>query len=169
MTQMMRSFLYSILYRDYFYFYFRSIRRIIFYSLIKPTINEKGEKEIEPITTSQALQIAGRAGRFSSKYKEGEVTTMNREDLSLLKEILNRRVDPIKVRYNVFITCLWRTVIPSFSRLPDPCFRHLETEISKRKFCAIKLLSRKPYFTALEGPRLGTPSLENGVQVEGPD
>ncbi|DAA14234.1 TPA: suppressor of var1, 3-like 1 [Bos taurus] len=73
-----------------------SIRRIIFYSLMKPSINEKGEKEIEPITTSQALQIAGRAGRFSSKFKEGEVTTMNREDLSLLKEILNRPVDPIK-------------------------------------------------------------------------
>ncbi|XP_036192832.1 ATP-dependent RNA helicase SUPV3L1, mitochondrial isoform X2 [Myotis myotis] len=73
-----------------------SIRRIIFYSLIKPSINEKGEKELEPITTSQALQIAGRAGRFSSKYKEGEVTTMNREDLRLLKEILNKPVDPIK-------------------------------------------------------------------------
>ncbi|KAG8507416.1 ATP-dependent RNA helicase SUPV3L1, mitochondrial [Galemys pyrenaicus] len=73
-----------------------SIRRIIFYSLIKPTLNEKGEKEIEPITTSQALQIAGRAGRFSSKFKEGEVTTMNREDLKLLKEILSRPVDPIK-------------------------------------------------------------------------
>ncbi|XP_057387340.1 ATP-dependent RNA helicase SUPV3L1, mitochondrial isoform X4 [Balaenoptera acutorostrata] len=73
-----------------------SIRRIIFYSLMKPSISEKGEKEIEPITTSQALQIAGRAGRFSSKFKEGEVTTMNREDLSLLKEILNRPVEPIK-------------------------------------------------------------------------
>ena len=73
---------------------------IIFYSLMKPSINEKGEKEIEPITTSQALQIAGRAGRFSSKFKEGEVTTMNREDLSLLKEILNRPVDPIKVMFN---------------------------------------------------------------------
>ncbi|KAF6111710.1 Suv3 like RNA helicase [Phyllostomus discolor] len=73
-----------------------SIRRIIFYSLIKPSINEKGERELEPITTSQALQIAGRAGRFSSKYKEGEVTTMNREDLRLLKEILNRPVDPIR-------------------------------------------------------------------------
>ncbi|XP_040831807.1 ATP-dependent RNA helicase SUPV3L1, mitochondrial isoform X2 [Ochotona curzoniae] len=73
-----------------------SIRRIIFYSLLKPSINEKGEKEIEPITTSQALQIAGRAGRFSSRFKEGEVTTMNREDLSLLKEILNRPVEPIK-------------------------------------------------------------------------
>ncbi|XP_004624012.1 ATP-dependent RNA helicase SUPV3L1, mitochondrial [Octodon degus] len=73
-----------------------SIKRIIFYSLLKPTMNEKGEKEIEPITTSQALQIAGRAGRFSSQFKEGEVTTMNRDDLSLLKEILNKPVDPIK-------------------------------------------------------------------------
>ncbi|KAL1771699.1 ATP-dependent RNA helicase SUPV3L1, mitochondrial [Sigmodon hispidus] len=73
-----------------------SIRRIIFYSLIKPSINEKGEKELEPITTSQALQIAGRAGRFSSHFKEGEVTTMHREDLALLKEILNRPVDPIQ-------------------------------------------------------------------------
>uniref|UniRef100_A0A2K5LFB1 ATP-dependent RNA helicase SUPV3L1, mitochondrial n=1 Tax=Cercocebus atys TaxID=9531 RepID=A0A2K5LFB1_CERAT len=72
-----------------------SIRRIIFYSLIKPSINEKGEKELEPITTSQALQIAGRAGRFSSQFKEGEVTTMNHEDLSLLKEILKRPVDPV--------------------------------------------------------------------------
>uniref|UniRef100_A0A0G2K9R3 ATP-dependent RNA helicase SUPV3L1, mitochondrial n=1 Tax=Rattus norvegicus TaxID=10116 RepID=A0A0G2K9R3_RAT len=73
-----------------------SIRRIIFYSLIKPSINEKGEKELEPITTSQALQIAGRAGRFSSHFKEGEVTTMHRDDLALLKEILNRPVDPIQ-------------------------------------------------------------------------
>ncbi|XP_030653597.1 ATP-dependent RNA helicase SUPV3L1, mitochondrial isoform X2 [Nomascus leucogenys] len=73
-----------------------SIRRIIFYSLIKPSINEKGEKELEPITTSQALQIAGRAGRFSSRFKEGEVTTMNHKDLSLLKEILKRPVDPIR-------------------------------------------------------------------------
>ncbi|XP_008826034.1 ATP-dependent RNA helicase SUPV3L1, mitochondrial [Nannospalax galili] len=72
-----------------------SIRRIVFYSLIKPSINEKGEKELEPITTSQALQIAGRAGRFGSHFKEGEVTTMHREDLGLLKEILNKPVDPI--------------------------------------------------------------------------
>ncbi|XP_038599699.1 ATP-dependent RNA helicase SUPV3L1, mitochondrial [Tachyglossus aculeatus] len=72
-----------------------SIKRIIFNSLIKPCINEKGEKEMEPITTSQALQIAGRAGRFSTKFKEGEVTTMYREDLKLLKEILNRPVEPM--------------------------------------------------------------------------
>lgn len=45
------------------YYVFRSIRRIIFYSLIKPIMNEKGEKEMDTISVSAALQIAGRAGR----------------------------------------------------------------------------------------------------------
>uniref|UniRef100_A0A8C2Q7X2 ATP-dependent RNA helicase SUPV3L1, mitochondrial n=1 Tax=Cyprinus carpio TaxID=7962 RepID=A0A8C2Q7X2_CYPCA len=73
-----------------------SIRRIIFNSLVKPNINEKGEKELDTISTSQALQISGRAGRFSSVFKEGEVTTMQRDDLPVLKEILGKPVDPIE-------------------------------------------------------------------------
>ncbi|XP_078079784.1 ATP-dependent RNA helicase SUPV3L1, mitochondrial isoform X2 [Mustelus asterias] len=73
-----------------------SIKRIIFNSLVKPSINEKGEKEMDRITTSQALQIAGRAGRFSSAFKEGEVTTMHRDDLPVLQEILSRTVEPIE-------------------------------------------------------------------------
>uniref|UniRef100_A0A669BTH4 ATP-dependent RNA helicase SUPV3L1, mitochondrial n=1 Tax=Oreochromis niloticus TaxID=8128 RepID=A0A669BTH4_ORENI len=73
-----------------------SIKRIIFNSLVKPNVNEKGEKRMETISTSQALQIAGRAGRFSSKFKEGEVTTMHRDDLPVLKEILSHSVDPIE-------------------------------------------------------------------------
>uniref|UniRef100_A0A3B1KL41 ATP-dependent RNA helicase SUPV3L1, mitochondrial n=1 Tax=Astyanax mexicanus TaxID=7994 RepID=A0A3B1KL41_ASTMX len=73
-----------------------SIRRIIFNSLVKPNVNEKGEKEMLPLSTSQALQIAGRAGRFSSVFKEGMVTTMHREDLPVLKEILSRPVDPVE-------------------------------------------------------------------------
>ncbi|XP_067909410.1 ATP-dependent RNA helicase SUPV3L1, mitochondrial isoform X3 [Heterodontus francisci] len=73
-----------------------SIKRIIFNSLVKPSINEKGEKEMDRITTSQALQIAGRAGRFNSAFQEGEVTTMNRDDLPVLQEILSRTVDPIE-------------------------------------------------------------------------
>jgi hypothetical protein len=76
----------------------RSIKRIIFNSLVKPNINEKGEKELNTISTSQALQIAGRAGRFSSIFKEGEVTTMHRDDLPILKEILSRTVHAIEVR-----------------------------------------------------------------------
>uniref|UniRef100_A0A672SQ01 ATP-dependent RNA helicase SUPV3L1, mitochondrial n=1 Tax=Sinocyclocheilus grahami TaxID=75366 RepID=A0A672SQ01_SINGR len=73
-----------------------SIRRIIFNSLVKPSVNEKGERELDTISTSQALQIAGRAGRFSSVFKEGEVTTMQRDDLPVLKEILGKPVDPIE-------------------------------------------------------------------------
>ncbi|XP_068168073.1 ATP-dependent RNA helicase SUPV3L1, mitochondrial isoform X2 [Antennarius striatus] len=73
-----------------------SIKRIIFNSLMKPNINEKGEKQMEVISTSQALQIAGRAGRFSSTFKEGEVTTMYSEDLKVLKEILSNTVAPIE-------------------------------------------------------------------------
>ncbi|XP_056134909.1 ATP-dependent RNA helicase SUPV3L1, mitochondrial [Lampris incognitus] len=73
-----------------------SIKRIIFNSLVKPNVNEKGEKQMDTISTSQALQIAGRAGRFSSKFKEGEVTTMYRDDLPVLKEILSHTVEPIE-------------------------------------------------------------------------
>uniref|UniRef100_A0A669PXG9 ATP-dependent RNA helicase SUPV3L1, mitochondrial n=1 Tax=Phasianus colchicus TaxID=9054 RepID=A0A669PXG9_PHACC len=72
------------------------IKRIIFNSIVKPTVNEKGEKEIDSITTSQALQIAGRAGRFGSSFKQGEVTTMHRDDLLQLKEILSESVPPVK-------------------------------------------------------------------------
>uniref|UniRef100_A0A8C4ELK0 ATP-dependent RNA helicase SUPV3L1, mitochondrial n=1 Tax=Dicentrarchus labrax TaxID=13489 RepID=A0A8C4ELK0_DICLA len=45
-----------------------SIKRIIFNSLVKPNTNEKGEKQMETISTSQALQIAGRAGRSVSRF-----------------------------------------------------------------------------------------------------
>lgn len=68
---------------------------------MEPTINEKGEKEIDSITTSQALQIAGRAGRYGSSFKQGEVTTMHRDDLIQLKEILSEPVRPVKVRGSV--------------------------------------------------------------------
>ena len=40
-----------------------NIRRIIFNSVTKIQLNESGEKEMDVISVSQALQIAGRAGR----------------------------------------------------------------------------------------------------------
>ncbi len=73
-----------------------SLRRIIFYSLMKPTINEKGELEMDLITTSQALQIAGRAGRYKTHFNEGFVTTFKNDDLPLLKDILSRPIEPIE-------------------------------------------------------------------------
>jgi ATP-dependent RNA helicase SUPV3L1/SUV3 len=50
-----------------------NIRRVIFYSLRKPQNIEKTDgtqtTEINYITTSQALQIGGRAGRFNTHFK----------------------------------------------------------------------------------------------------
>ncbi|CAH1783944.1 unnamed protein product [Owenia fusiformis] len=73
-----------------------NIRRIVFYSLIKPTLNEKGEKEMDVLDTSTALQISGRAGRYGTQYPNGEVTTFKREDLSLLRQIVNQEITPIE-------------------------------------------------------------------------
>ncbi|XP_034825459.1 ATP-dependent RNA helicase SUV3 homolog, mitochondrial [Maniola hyperantus] len=72
-----------------------SIRRIIFYSLIKPVVNEDGDKEMDVISISQALQIAGRAGRYGSAWETGFVTTYNTEDLATLKTLLSQPPDPI--------------------------------------------------------------------------
>ncbi|XP_066149573.1 ATP-dependent RNA helicase SUV3 homolog, mitochondrial [Euwallacea fornicatus] len=72
-----------------------SIRRIIFYSLIKPTMNDKGEKEMDTISVSQALQIAGRAGRYGTQWEEGFVTTFKFEDLPTLRNLLLSQPEPI--------------------------------------------------------------------------
>ncbi|KAL3863039.1 hypothetical protein ACJMK2_004821 [Sinanodonta woodiana] len=72
------------------------IKRVIFYSLMKPNMNQEGEKEMDFISTSQALQIAGRAGRFGTAYETGEVTTFRAKDISLLKEIVSNDISPIE-------------------------------------------------------------------------
>jgi ATP-dependent RNA helicase SUPV3L1/SUV3 len=72
-----------------------SIRRIIFYSLMKPNVNEKGEKEIDTISVSSALQIAGRAGRYGTQWEEGFVTTFKEEDLPTLKNLLTQSPEPL--------------------------------------------------------------------------
>ncbi|KAH8292151.1 hypothetical protein KR054_006321 [Drosophila jambulina] len=73
-----------------------SIRRIIFYSLVKPTMNERGEREIDTISVSSALQIAGRAGRFRTQWEHGYVTTFKSEDLQTLQRILAQTPEPLK-------------------------------------------------------------------------
>ncbi|KAI1297274.1 ATP-dependent RNA helicase SUPV3L1, mitochondrial [Halotydeus destructor] len=72
-----------------------SIKRIVFYSIIKTTVNSKGEKDMELISVSQALQIAGRAGRYKTDYENGSVTTFRAQDLDELKNVLSQPVDPI--------------------------------------------------------------------------
>lgn len=73
-----------------------SIGRIIFHSLMKLTNDEKGNKSQEYLTTSQCLQIAGRAGRFKTAHSTGYVTTYKPEDLRTLKEIMSKGVEPIQ-------------------------------------------------------------------------
>ncbi|BFF88868.1 ATP-dependent RNA helicase SUV3 homolog mitochondrial [Drosophila madeirensis] len=73
-----------------------SIRRIIFYSLVKPTMNERGEREIDTISVSSALQIAGRAGRFRTQWEHGYVTAFKAEDLQTLQRILAQTPEPLK-------------------------------------------------------------------------
>ncbi|KAF2902033.1 hypothetical protein ILUMI_04132 [Ignelater luminosus] len=72
-----------------------SIKRIIFYSLIKPHVNEKGEKEMDTISVSQALQIAGRAGRYGTQWEQGSVTTFKAEDLNMLHTLLSQTPEPL--------------------------------------------------------------------------
>ncbi|EZA53186.1 ATP-dependent RNA helicase SUV3-like protein, mitochondrial [Ooceraea biroi] len=71
------------------------IRRIVFYSLIQPTINEKGEKEMEVLSVSSALQIAGRAGRYGTVWSTGYVTTFKNEDLPTLRNLLSQTPEVI--------------------------------------------------------------------------
>uniref|UniRef100_A0A915BX29 ATP-dependent RNA helicase SUV3 homolog, mitochondrial n=3 Tax=Parascaris univalens TaxID=6257 RepID=A0A915BX29_PARUN len=66
-----------------------NIRRIIFYSLIRPPNGEL-------IPNYAALQIAGRAGRFGTVYEEGKVMTVREEDMGILKEILSQPVSAIE-------------------------------------------------------------------------
>jgi len=78
-------------------FFFRNIKRVIFYSITKPITNKKGEKEIDIIPASTALQIGGRAGRYGTAFEEGEVTTFNSSDLPLLKKLLKTQIPAIEV------------------------------------------------------------------------
>ncbi|GFR98358.1 ATP-dependent RNA helicase SUV3 homolog, mitochondrial-like Protein [Elysia marginata] len=72
-----------------------AIKRIVFYSVMKPMMNDKGEIEMDLISTSQALQIAGRAGRYNTAYEHGEVTTFYSKDLRILKDIVKQPIEPV--------------------------------------------------------------------------
>ncbi|KAL3183001.1 hypothetical protein MRX96_006794 [Rhipicephalus microplus] len=52
--------------------------------------------KMDTISTSQALQIAGRAGRYGSRYEVGRATTMKPQDLPALKQILGASVEQIE-------------------------------------------------------------------------
>lgn len=99
---------------------------------MKPHLTESGEKEMDVITTSQALQIAGRAGRYKTTYENGEVTTFRQADLGLLKEIVARPIDPIEVHFPLFFYLNYFYNILLF---PYSC-----------KYCAYSDFTRKTYY-----------------------
>jgi len=72
-----------------------NIRRVIFYSINKIQLMENGDKEVDIISVSQALQIAGRAGRFGTQWETGYVTTFKNEELNPLKDLLSQTPDDI--------------------------------------------------------------------------
>ncbi|XP_078488101.1 ATP-dependent RNA helicase SUPV3L1, mitochondrial [Ciona intestinalis] len=74
-----------------------NIRRIIFSDLYKTTLTKGGRREVKQLTTSHALQIAGRAGRFNSQYKDGEVTSLSSKHMPLLHKLLRQKAPEIKV------------------------------------------------------------------------
>ena len=90
-----------------------NIRRIIFYSLNKIHLLEDGNREMKVISVSQALQIAGRAGkslflhnvdtyigpesfmewfcfagRFGTQWETGYVTCFSQEDIATMHGVL---------------------------------------------------------------------------------
>ncbi len=69
-----------------------NIRRIIFHT----TKKRMGKKEIHWVDPSTVKQIGGRAGRLSSKYKQGEVTSWQDQDLAYIKAVMQWDVPQIK-------------------------------------------------------------------------
>jgi len=72
-----------------------NIRRMIFYSINKIQLKSDGEKEVDLISVSQALQIAGRAGRFGTQWETGYVTTFHQEELHVLAGLLKQTPEDI--------------------------------------------------------------------------
>jgi len=72
-----------------------NIRRVIFASVTKIQLSEDGTKITDFISVSQALQIAGRAGRYGTVWDTGYVTTLKDEDLPTLKELLSQTPDSL--------------------------------------------------------------------------
>lgn len=72
-----------------------NIKRVVFHSLEKSMKNERGRLIRKTLSTYEALQIAGRAGRFG--FQEcGEVTTLYQKDIKLLHGLLRNTEEDIR-------------------------------------------------------------------------
>jgi len=68
-----------------------SVQRIIFTKLVK-FCGESNAMKV--LTASQAKQIAGRAGRRSSKFPKGLVSALSADDMKTLERLLDQRLRP---------------------------------------------------------------------------
>ena len=105
---------------------------------MKPMMNDKGEIEMDLISTSQALQIAGRAGRYNTAYEHGEVTTFYSKDLRILKDIVKQPIEPVMVSrslaWHYEKGCSSSSCKPMFPRLSSGIIGSVES-----KMCTIHL------------------------------
>jgi ATP-dependent RNA helicase SUPV3L1/SUV3 len=69
-----------------------NIRRIIF-----STLEKFDGTSMRALTVAEIKQIAGRAGRYGSKFPEGAVTCLDKEDLPLLHHSLATLTCPLEV------------------------------------------------------------------------
>jgi ATP-dependent RNA helicase SUPV3L1/SUV3 len=61
----------------------RNIKRVVFQTMTKFNGIDR-----EPISASQAKQIAGRAGRFGTSHEAGLATTLMKKDLTYLQQCM---------------------------------------------------------------------------------
>lgn len=73
-----------------------NIRRIVFHTTVKPGYGAKGKGQAAHIEPTAIKQIAGRAGRLSSQYDYGEVTTWQEQDLAYIKAVIDEPIPQIK-------------------------------------------------------------------------
>ncbi|KAG7177390.1 ATP-dependent RNA helicase SUV3-like [Homarus americanus] len=134
-----------------------SIRRIIFYSLIRPNINEKGEKEMETISVSSALQIAGRAGRYGTQWdheieQAGLHPTADQIELFAfhlpnytLSNLIDVFVNLCTVDSSLYFMCL----MDDFKFLAD-LIQHIPLPLRSRYvFCCSPINKKMPFVCAM--------------------
>ncbi|KAJ7385590.1 ATP-dependent RNA helicase supv3l1, mitochondrial [Desmophyllum pertusum] len=68
-----------------------NIKRIVFSTLMK-----FNGTRIARLTSSQAKQIAGRAGRFGSAHPEGEAITFSKQDSKVLRSLMNETIEDVE-------------------------------------------------------------------------
>jgi hypothetical protein len=79
---------------------FRSVKRIIFFSLKKRVTTLDGEVMVKTIEPYEALQIGGRAGRYGMSDGIGQVTTLHAKDLRLLKALMQTPLKTIEAIFS---------------------------------------------------------------------